>query len=117
MYQNNELVIRPIEQKDLYKLWTLIYKDDAPEWKKWDAPYFPHESMSYDKFMANAESLVDQASRWVITVDDIVCGMISYYFEDAQKIWLEMEIGRASSRKKGGSGRTISSIDKINKER
>jgi len=92
MYQDNELVIRPIEHQDLYKLWTLIYKDQAPEWKKLDAPYFPHQSMSYEKFMANAESLVDQTSRWVITVDDVVCGMISYYFEDAQKIWLEMGI-------------------------
>ncbi|SHF71411.1 hypothetical protein SAMN05216225_100334 [Ornithinibacillus halophilus] len=51
MYTDNELVIRPIKERDLTKLWELIYKDDAPEWKRWDAPYFPHKSKPYDEFM------------------------------------------------------------------
>lgn len=92
MYQDQELIIRPIKEKDLYRLWELIYKDEEPEWKKWDAPYFSHQSMSYEKFIDHAESYVDQKSRWVITVDEVICGIVSYYFEDEQNRWLEMGI-------------------------
>lgn len=34
MYFDKELLLRPIEEKDLLRLWELIYKEDAPEWKK-----------------------------------------------------------------------------------
>ena len=37
MYSEKELTIRPIIDEDLYRLWELIYKDEQPEWKKWDA--------------------------------------------------------------------------------
>jgi hypothetical protein len=47
MYKDKELLIRPVEEHDLLRHWELIYKDDAPEWKKWDAPYFPHKSKTY----------------------------------------------------------------------
>jgi len=35
MYQDKELTIRPIEKGNLPRLWELIYKEDAPEWKRW----------------------------------------------------------------------------------
>src|SRR5699024_6353556 len=93
MYRDNEIVIRPIEERDFLRLWELIYKEDAPEWKKWDAPYFPHESMPYDQFMMkSAPNWVKRDNFWVITVDDTVCGIVSYYFEDEQKKWVEMGI-------------------------
>lgn len=57
MYKDQELTIRPIQEKDLKRLWELIYKEDNPEWKQWDAPYFSHESMSYEHFLKEAESL------------------------------------------------------------
>jgi len=93
MYKDNELVIRPIEEQDLYRIWELTYKDDSPEWKKWDAPYFPHQSMTYDDFIGESESFIGSDKRWVIVVNERVCGTVSYYFEDAQKKWLEMGIG------------------------
>ena len=46
MYKDEELVIHPIGEEDLYSLWELTYKDENPEWKKWDAPYFEHQSFS-----------------------------------------------------------------------
>jgi RimJ/RimL family protein N-acetyltransferase len=92
MYQDKELVIRPIEERDFMRLWELIYKDDAPEWKKWDAPYFPHQSMPFERFMERAASWLGREDRWVIAVNDLVCGVVSYYFEDEQKRWLEIGI-------------------------
>ncbi|MDN3426472.1 GNAT family N-acetyltransferase [Planococcus notacanthi] len=92
MYKDEELAIRPVNETDLPVLWELIYKEDAPEWKKWDAPYFPHKSKPYEKFLETAPTLVDKESFWVITSNDIVCGIVSYYFEDEQSNWLEVGI-------------------------
>ncbi|WP_078548916.1 GNAT family N-acetyltransferase [Litchfieldia alkalitelluris] len=92
MYQDKELVIRPVEERDLPKLWELIYKEDAPEWKKWDAPYFPHKSMPFKTFMETAPTWVDKGNRWVIISNEVVCGMVSYYYEDEQCKWLELGI-------------------------
>ncbi|MGE8207307.1 GNAT family N-acetyltransferase [Heyndrickxia sp. NPDC080065] len=92
MYKDKELVIRPVHEGDLLRLWELIYKDDAPEWKKWDAPYFPHKSMPFDQFMESAETWVGKENFWVITVNEVVCGIVSYYYEDEQKRWLEIGI-------------------------
>ncbi|MBD8070640.1 GNAT family N-acetyltransferase [Bacillus sp. PS06] len=92
MYQDNELIIRPIEEQDLAKLWELIYKEDAPEWKKWDAPYFPHKSKPFEVFMETASQWIGAEDMWVITVDEVVCGIVSYYFEDKQAVWLELGI-------------------------
>lgn len=92
MYQDQELTIRPIGEHDLFKLWELIYKKDSPEWKRWDAPYFPHESIPYEQFIKDADTLINSESCWVIMINDIICGTVSYYFEDEQRIWLEMGI-------------------------
>ncbi|QFT90013.1 Spermidine N(1)-acetyltransferase [Bacillus sp. THAF10] len=92
MYQDNDLIIRPIEEQDLSKLWELIYKEDAPEWKKWDAPYFPHKSIPLEQFMKTAPTWVGKENMWVITVDGVVRGIVSYYFEDEQSVWLELGI-------------------------
>lgn len=92
MYKDHELVIRPIEAKDLFRLWELVYKEDSPEWKKWDAPYFPHQSIPYEAFKKDADTLINNESRWVMTINDTVCGTVSYYFEDEQRNWLEMGI-------------------------
>lgn len=92
MYNDQELIIRPVEEQDLLRLWELIYKEDAPEWKKWDAPYFPHQSMPYEQFIQSSTKLVGKDDFWVITVNQIVCGIVSYYFEDKQSKWLELGI-------------------------
>lgn len=92
MYFDKELLLRRIEEKDLLRLWELIYKEDAPEWKKWDAPYFPHKSMPYEQFIKTGTTWVGKDDFWVICVDDVVCGIISYYFEDDQNRWLEIGI-------------------------
>ena len=51
MYQDGELTIRSVEEKDLQRLWVLGYKENQPEWKKWDAPYYPHASKTYEEFL------------------------------------------------------------------
>lgn len=62
MYSDKELTIRPIIEEDLFRLWELIYKDEKPEWKKWDAPYFPHHSRSYEDFLLSKDEWIGDES-------------------------------------------------------
>lgn len=92
MYHDQELTIRPILESDLERLWELIYKDEQPEWKKWDAPYYPHKAMPYDQFIKSRQDWIGDDSFWVIEVNGIVRGSISYYWEHEPSKWLEMGI-------------------------
>jgi len=92
MYTDQELVIRPIKQNDIPRLWELIYKDEQPEWKKWDAPYYPHHSMPYEQFLEKGDEWTDQDNVWAIEVNGIVSGVVTYYWEHEPSKWLEMGI-------------------------
>lgn len=93
LYQDNELVIRPIKREDLTRLWELMCKDEKPEWKKWDAPYYEYKSLPHDKFMEKADSYINRDDFWGIEVDGILRGIVSYYWEHEPSKWLEMGIG------------------------
>jgi len=92
-YKENELLIRRITEADLPKLWDLIYKDAHPEWKKWDAPYFEHKQIPYEEYFSKKDKITNQDDRWVIEVNGVVIGTVSYYWEHKPSNWLEMGIG------------------------
>ncbi|OWA35364.1 GNAT family N-acetyltransferase [Saccharibacillus sp. O16] len=92
MISDQELTIRPLEARDLPRLWELIYRDDQPEWKKWDAPYYPHEAMPYDKFLPTGQKWIGDDDFWVIDVQGTVRGIVSYYWEHEPSRWLEIGI-------------------------
>ncbi|MDP9698581.1 RimJ/RimL family protein N-acetyltransferase [Paenibacillus intestini] len=82
--RDDELVLRIVEQDDLTELYELIYKDDNPEWKKWDAPYYPLEHEPYERFVQHtlARLEADQkagrpASLRIIEADGEIVGLIS----------------------------------------
>ena len=110
LYQDNELVIRPIKREDLPRLWELMCKDEKPEWKKWDAPYYEYKSVPYDIFMEKADSHIDREDFWGIQVDGELRGIVSYYWEHEPSKWLEMGIGfhEAGSWGKGLGTRALS---------
>ncbi|MBD3109225.1 GNAT family N-acetyltransferase [Bacillus sp. AGMB 02131] len=92
MYHDGELIIRPVEEKDLQRLWELVYKVNQPEWKKWDAPYYPHASKTYEEFLPIGQSWIGKESPWVIEIGGNICGTVSYYWEHEPSLWLEMGI-------------------------
>ena len=71
-----EIIIRPIEEEDLPILWELIYKEEAPEWKKWDAPYFEHKRISLEEYLSKKEAMLTQDTPWVIEVAGEVMGLL-----------------------------------------
>ncbi|WP_129692448.1 GNAT family N-acetyltransferase [Gottfriedia acidiceleris] len=93
MYIDNELKIRPIVEADLFKLWTLTFKEESPEWKKWDAPYYEHKPISYEEYLDRKENILDKDNPMVIEVNGDVIGIVSYYWEHKPSNWLEMGIG------------------------
>lgn len=92
MYIEKQVSIRPITEEDLPRLWALIYKDENPEWKKWDAPYFPHHPISYEQFLLKKDQWVNVEDRYAIIVDGELAGTVSYYWEHEPSRWLEMGI-------------------------
>ncbi|MEK4302261.1 GNAT family protein [Oceanobacillus sp. FSL W8-0428] len=92
MYTDNNLTIRTIKKEDLPRLWELIFKNEKPEWKKWDAPYFPHQTKPLEAFLSEQEVWLASENCWIVEVDGQVRGTVSYYWEHEPSSWLEMGI-------------------------
>jgi RimJ/RimL family protein N-acetyltransferase len=93
LYTDKNLVIRPIVEADLKRLWELMYKENSPEWKKWDAPYFEHKAKTYKEYYSKRLDELNQDTKWAIVIDEKVIGTVSYYWEHKPSNWLEMGIG------------------------
>ena len=48
--KGKKVTIRTIEESDIKTLWNIIFKEESPEWKKWDAPYFPFSMQEYSSY-------------------------------------------------------------------
>lgn len=96
MVLNHNVLIRKIEHEDIPELYELIYEEEQPEWKKWDAPYFPLEHVSYTVFQeyTSKEMLEDgePAHRMIIQINDEIVGTVNYYWEHKPSNWMEVGI-------------------------
>lgn len=107
IYQEKDILIRPINEEDLETIWELRYKEESPEWKKWDAPYFEHKRISLKEFISKKDNYVNQDDIWAIVVNGEIIGTVSYYWEHEPSNWLEMGIGIYNPKFwNGGYGRT-----------
>lgn len=87
--------LRSIEDDDIFPLWSLIYGEENPEWKKWDAPYYPHEPIGFETFSEQIQkrlSSTDVPSMLIIEKDAQIIGTVTYYWEHKPSLWLEMGI-------------------------
>ncbi|WP_181349042.1 GNAT family N-acetyltransferase [Thalassobacillus sp. CUG 92003] len=95
----DNMVLRSIREDDIPYLWKLIYNQSDPEWKKWDAPYYPLEPHTIESYRshehARRERLTEGEpdSRLIIEVDHEIIGTLSYYWEHKPSLWLEVGIG------------------------
>lgn len=87
-----DITIRPIVENELVRLWELSAKETSPEWKKWDAPYFPYEPKTLEQFLEKKDQLVNQEDMWGIYADNELVGSLCYYWEHEESLWLEMGI-------------------------
>lgn len=84
--------LRPFYEDDLYTLWEMSMKEESPEWKKWDAPYFPHTPIMFEEFLKNKERYLQAEDVLAIEVNEELIGMVTYYWEHEPSLWLEMGI-------------------------
>jgi RimJ/RimL family protein N-acetyltransferase len=87
-----DLVIRPIKEDDISILWELRYKENSPEWKKWDAPYYKHIQIPFEEYVANSTQMIVEDNQRIIEVNGKIIGTVIYYWEHKASNWLEMGI-------------------------
>ncbi|PGZ97506.1 GNAT family N-acetyltransferase [Bacillus pseudomycoides] len=92
--KGEKVVIRTIEKADLYPLWQEVYKEEKPEWKKWDAPYFPFVRQEFAAFQESlcSKLMKNPYSEFLIEKDGEIIGIVAYYWEHKPSRWLEIGI-------------------------
>ncbi|WP_211747612.1 GNAT family protein [Paenibacillus sp. Marseille-Q4541] len=92
--QSDDVVLRTIEEADIEELYHLLYGEANPEWKKWDAPYYPLERESRESFRESVQKVSSkEVSSWIIIeVNGLIVGTVSYYIEDSLSMWIETGI-------------------------
>lgn len=93
--QGAKVTLRNFRDDDLPIYYRLCYGEAEPEWKKWDAPYFPLEQVDFYEFCYRTEQRLKHAevpSMLLIEADHQIIGSVSYYWEHKESKWLEMGI-------------------------
>ncbi|MGV2619816.1 UNVERIFIED_CONTAM: GNAT family protein [Halobacillus marinus] len=91
--------LRSIEDTDIPVLYDLIYQGFEPEWKKWDAPYYPLEPHTLESYRSHEHARKarlkngEPDSRLIIEVEGRIIGTVTYYWEHKPSLWLEVGIG------------------------
>jgi RimJ/RimL family protein N-acetyltransferase len=89
------VTLRPPTEADLPQLYQLIYGETNPEWKKFDAPYFPLQHQSFEPFqerMSKRIHYTNIAPEMVIESEGEIIGDVSFYWEHEPTRWLEVGI-------------------------
>lgn len=87
--------IRPVVKQDLPKIYQFMHggDEDIPEWKKWDAPYYPYLRPSFRVFKNQMQEEMLEGQRYVIeTLVGEPIGIVTYYWEHRPSYWMEMGI-------------------------
>lgn len=94
MIAGEKITIKPFENDDLPVLWELAYGEENPEWKKWDAPYFPLKKREKEEYIISMQILIEEGleTRWGIWAEGQLIGSVSYYWEHKPSLWLEAGI-------------------------
>ncbi|UOQ92978.1 GNAT family N-acetyltransferase [Halobacillus shinanisalinarum] len=93
------VTLRSITDTDIPILWGLIYREEEPEWKKWDAPYYPLEPHTLESYRSHENARKERLkqnepdSRLIIEVEGTIIGTVTYYWEHKPSLWLEVGIG------------------------
>lgn len=97
MGNENRVAIRPMVKYDLERLYELMHgvkSGEIPEWKKWDAPYFPYQKPSFRLFKQQMLEEIQHGQRFVIekAISGEPIGIVTYYWEHRPSYWLEVGI-------------------------
>lgn len=90
----DKIKIRKIKENDLVMYWEIAYRDNL-EWMKWNGPYFNDPIYTKEQFIneIGPKYYLNNSRRQVITYNQEIVGLVSYYFEDEPlNFWPEIGI-------------------------
>ncbi|WP_098748653.1 GNAT family protein [Paenibacillus sp. EZ-K15] len=93
--EGSKVTLRSRKPEDTPVLYNLIYGTENPEWKKYDAPYFPLKQISFEIFETqwNADFETDQfPNDLLIEAEGKTIGIVTFYWEHEASRWLEAGI-------------------------
>ncbi|KMJ57259.1 GCN5 family acetyltransferase [Bacillus sp. LL01] len=95
--QGTKIQLKKLTIPDLPELYHLMYGDPNPEYKKWDAPYFPLEIIDEETYITKMTKQINGGmdSIYLIqtqTAEPETIGSVIYYWEHEPSNWLEMGI-------------------------
>ncbi|MFA2563605.1 MULTISPECIES: GNAT family N-acetyltransferase [Bacillus] len=90
--KGDKVTIRAIEESDIKTLWDLVFKEENPEWKKWDAPYFLFSMQEYSSYKEKMKTRLKEEplSNLIIENNGQIIGAIGFYWEYKPTRWLEI---------------------------
>lgn len=94
MIKGKKVTLQPLTKNDLPLLYKLMHgkNGEIPEWKKWDAPYFPYQKPPFRSFRNQFSCDLDEEKRYLILHGDDIIGLVTYYWEHQPSFWLEVGI-------------------------
>lgn len=92
--KGKKISLKPIEEADIPTLWNLIYGEEKPEFKKWDAPYFPWKRVDFEPFESVMLERIEKGldTQWLIMADGDIIGSVFYYWKYEPTNWMEIGI-------------------------
>ncbi|GAE05608.1 GNAT family N-acetyltransferase [Paenibacillus sp. JCM 10914] len=91
----NKVTLRSRTPEDTPVLYNLVYEQDNPEWKQYDAPYFPLQSVTYEVFAIQWDRDFETDSfptDLLIEANGKTIGIVTFYWEHEPSRWLEAGI-------------------------
>ena len=101
---NDDIRLVEFKHELLSKICEIGFREERPEWKNWDGPYFDDDYQKYDTL----ETFLDKESQFFLK-DNKRCilykeepiGMVSMYWENEKTRWLNIGITLYSNQKWG----------------
>ncbi|OZM58574.1 GNAT family N-acetyltransferase [Lottiidibacillus patelloidae] len=91
----DKVIVREINEEDIPLLWNFIYGTPNPEWKLWDAPYFPLGYLKLEKYKENLQNMLkanEVPKVAIIERNGEIVGTVSFYWEHEPSRWLEVGV-------------------------
>ncbi|WP_409270202.1 GNAT family N-acetyltransferase [Neobacillus sp. SCS-31] len=94
MNKGEKVTLKQLAEEDLPVLWEMIYGEEDPEWKRWDAPYYPLKPREKEEYVISMKILLEEGldTRWAIWARERLIGSVSCYWEHKPSNWLEAGI-------------------------
>lgn len=88
--------LETMKEKYIREIWKRGFREDNPEWKKWDAPYFDNDYKKFDTFEEFAASsvysfLMSERCKCIL-VNGTPIGVVTRYWENQKTLWLNIGI-------------------------